>query len=134
MDVKQIKDDIGKGIRTMQELNTLKNPEKEFYQKLSDIREQLILIYEDMDSFANTQKYKDDINKAEGLLCNVMVDLVHDNAKKDCYSIDVVISDNGIDKILNYELPKTSTKKEIKESVINQLTKKGVIVKAIRIN
>ena len=118
----------------MQQLNTLKNPEKEFYQKLSDIREQLILIYEDMDSFANTQKYKDDINKAEGLLCNVTVDLVHDNAKKDCYSIDVVISDNGIDKILNYELPKTSTKKEIKESVINQLTKKGVIVKAIRIN
>ena len=63
-------------------MNTLKNPEIEFYNKLSKIRDDLILIYEDMDSFNNTQKYKEDINEAEGFICNVMVDLVHDYTKR----------------------------------------------------
>ena len=118
------------------ELKTLNNPEKEFYNKLSKIREELILIYEDLDSFKNTQKYKEDINKAEGFIVNVMVDLVHDTAKtnQNNYSIDVVIIDNEGEKILHYDLPKTISKKILKESIIKQLSNKGAIVKAIRIN
>jgi hypothetical protein len=116
-------------------MNLLNNPEKEFYDKLSKIREELILIYEDMDSFSNTQKYREDINKSEGFIVNVMVDLVHDTAKQNQnnYSIDVVILDNEGEKILHYDIPKTSTKKALKESIINQLKEKGAIVKAIRI-